>query len=368
MRLNHKTLLGTALLLALAPIASATTWYVNGVSGSDSHNCLSPSTACKTIGHAISLASSGNSIRVAAATYAEHLTVPVGLTIIGANARTTIIDAKKSGTVIGILSAGLRVTLASLTIRGGNSGGVINAGTLTITNCTISGNGDRLGGGVYNLGTLSIFDTTISGNSAVVGGGGIANGGILELVNSTIQGNVAAGYIVSGGGFKPPTGGGIDNFGTSTITNTTIANNAAIFAPPVGPCHIFGPCYEYGMEIAGPITIENSIVATVYPEGLNCNGVINSEGYNLSSDNTCNFNKAGDLNDTDPKLGPFQNNGGPTQTMALLAGSPAIDAGNPSGCTDGAGHLLKTDQRGMPRPDKEDSGGCDMGAYERQTD
>jgi hypothetical protein len=65
-------------------------------------------------------------------------------------------------------------------------------------------------------------------------------------------------------------------------------------------------------------------------------------------------------------LGPLQNNGGPTPTMALLPGSPAIDAGNPSGCTDGLGHLLKTDQRGMPRPDKEDIGGCDMGAYERQ--
>ena len=67
-------------------------------------------------------------------------------------------------------------------------------------------------------------------------------------------------------------------------------------------------------------------------------------------------------------LGPLQNNGGPTATMALLPGSPAIDAGNPSGCTGGLGHLLKTDQRGSRRPDKEDTGGCDMGAYERQQD
>jgi hypothetical protein len=317
----------------------------------------------------ISLASSGDSIRVAAATYAEHLTVPVSLKIIGANARTTIIDAQSSGT-IGILITGLRVTLASLTIRGGSGGGVSNAGTLTITNCTISGNRGRLGGGVYNAGTLSIFDTTISGNSAIFGGG-IANGGTLELVNSTIEGNVAAGFFLSGGHFHPPRGGGIDNFGTSTstISNTTIANNAAIFVPPVGPCRFFGPCYESGMDIAGPITIENSIVANgVYRDGLNCNGVVNSKGYNLGSDSTCNFNKSGDRNNIDPKLGPLQYNGGPTQTMALLSGSPAIDAGNPSGCADGQGQLLKTDQRGMPRPDKEDSGGCDMGAYESQTD
>jgi hypothetical protein len=64
----------------------------------------------------------------------------------------------------------------------------------------------------------------------------------------------------------------------------------------------------------------------------------------------------------------LQNNGGPTDTMALLPGSPAIDSGNPGGCTDGQGHLLKTDQRGKPRPDKEDASGCDVGAYERQSD
>src|SRR5438105_13988144 len=67
-------------------------------------------------------------------------------------------------------------------------------------------------------------------------------------------------------------------------------------------------------------------------------------------------------------LGLLQYNGGPTQTNALLSGSPAVDAGNPNGCTDGLGHLLKTDQRGKPRPDTEDPGGCDMGAYESQSD
>src|SRR5262249_39145340 len=91
-----------------------------------------------------------------------------------------------------------------------------------------------------------------------------------------------------------------------------------------------------------------------------------SNGYNLSSDETCHFNNVGDLNNTDPKLGPLQNNGGPTMTMALPSGSAAIDAGNPSGCTDGHGHLLTTDQRGMPRPDREDTAGCDIGAYEFQ--
>ena len=74
------------------------------------------------------------------------------------------------------------------------------------------------------------------------------------------------------------------------------------------------------------------------------------------------------MNNISPMLGPLQNNGGPTQTQALLPGSPAVDAGDPSGCRDNHGHLLKTDQRGMPRPDKEDKTGCDMGAYEHQGD
>jgi hypothetical protein len=74
------------------------------------------------------------------------------------------------------------------------------------------------------------------------------------------------------------------------------------------------------------------------------------------------------MNSTNPKLGTLGYHGGPTQTIPLREGIPAIDAGNPNGCTDGKGNLLKTDQRGYPRPDKEDVGGCDIGAYEKQSD
>jgi len=123
-----------------------------------------------------------------------------------------------------------------------------------------------------------------------------------------------------------------------------------------------------GIVNGGTATLQNSIVDN--NAGINCGGTITitSHGYNLSSDDTCKLNGPGDLNNHDPLLGPLQNNGGATQTMALLPGSPAIDGGNPSGCTDNQGHLLKTDQRGMPRPDPEDRGGCDVGAYERQSD
>src|SRR5215472_14990203 len=116
MGFNQKKLLGT-LLLALAQFASATTWYVNGATGKDTNNCLSPTSACKTIGHAISLASSGDSITVAAATYKENLTIGISLSVIGAGARTTIIDGGGVKRVVSISSG--NVTLAGLTIRHG---------------------------------------------------------------------------------------------------------------------------------------------------------------------------------------------------------------------------------------------------------
>jgi len=83
---------------------------------------------------------------------------------------------------------------------------------------------------------------------------------------------------------------------------------------------------------------------------------------------SCAFSNSGDRNNTNAVLGTLGYYGGPTPTIPLLTGSPAIDAGNPSGCTDGHGNLLKTDQRGKPRHDPEDTGGCDIGAFERQSD
>jgi hypothetical protein len=282
------SLLLTALCLLGSVAWASTTWYVNGVTGTDSNNCKSLSTACKTIGHAISLASSGDSIMIGAATYTDTLTININLKVIGSGASTTIVDGAGAN-VFFFPSTATIVTLSMLTISGANGDGVANNGTLTINNSTISGNVTGGGSGIHNNGTLTINNSTISGNSAKVGGG-----------------------------------------------------------------------------ISGPATLQNSIVAN--NSGGNCSGTITSKGYNLSSDSTCSLNGPGDMQNTDPVLGSLQYNGGPTQTLALLPGSPAIDAGNPSGCKDNNGNLLTTDQRGMPRPDKEDTGGCDMGAYERQSD
>jgi hypothetical protein len=418
MRFNHFGILRSALLLALAPAAlGSTTWYVNGVSGSDSNNCMSATSACKTVGHAISLASSGDTIMVAPATYTENLTISISLKVIGSGASTTIIDGGFSGTVVTIFNTS-SVTLSKLTIRNGRAqygagvyritnagalsiistvitgnraagcqgsygGGITNSGTLTISNSTIKGNsavatctgGSATGGGVANnIGTLTITKSTISGNSVSAAGcaqigrtctGGVASGGgistpsTLNIADSTISGNATSAHCVLSGRCRAVGGGiAITNVGGAmTIASSTLAGNSATCS---GSCAAAGG----GIDNIGTATIQNSIVAN--SSNGNCEGTITSNGYNLSSDGTCNFTHTGDLNNTDPMLGPLQYNGGPTQTMALPSGSPAVDAGNPNGCTDNLGHLLKTDQRGKPRPDAEETAGCDIGAYEYQ--
>ena len=348
-KLTISTLLLLALFLTLAPtiMASTATWYVNGVRGNDSNNCKSPTAACKTIGHAIVLALSGDTVTVAAATYSENLTISRSLKITGSGARTTIIDGGGHGSVVRISSTGANVTLSNMTIRNGSDGGVVFFG--------------GSGGGISNTGTLTVNSGTISGNRvgasraySVSHGGGIYNGGTLTINRSTISGNSASGIFLAR---SYGVGGGIYNAGTLTVNNSTISPNISSW--PSG-------------GIYGPATLQNSIVAN--GELGNCAGAMTSKGYNLSDDGTCNFSSKGDWNNTDPMLVTLGNNGGPTQTMALLPGSPAIDAGNPSGCTDGLGHLLTTDQRGYPyrRPDSEDKTDpkprCDMGAYERQSD
>jgi hypothetical protein len=149
-----------ALFVALPSAMASATWYVNGVSGSDSHNCMSSATACKTIGHAISLAALNDTIMVAAATYRENLTMGISLKIIGSSASTTTIDGGGVKTVVTISKAVAVVTLSSLTITHGyahagagttGGGGVVNVGVLTISHSNLSGNRAQIGCAVPNF-------------------------------------------------------------------------------------------------------------------------------------------------------------------------------------------------------------------------
>ena len=414
MRLHYAKLLliALSLSLALAPAALASTWYVDGVNGDDANDCKSLTTACGTIGHAISLSALGDTIQIAAATYQENLTVPFDLTLTGAKAATTIIDGGYNADVVVALSATAKIALSNLTIQKGSGthgGGVLNGGTMTITSSIIKGNVAGAGGGIYNSGTLTISGSTITGNFAAgtysVAGGGIYNLGTLTINNSTLSKNsgtpafVYGGAIVNGGtlaisnstfsgnsanGSTGGAGGAIDtSAGTVTITNSTFSGNTASAIFGGGGLYVEGGTVEISnstfngnrssvpggdiSNVGGTVTLQNSIVAGSGKAG-NCFGSVASNGYNLSSDLTCNFSKAGDLNKTNPMLNPLRKNGGPTQTMSFQPGSPAIDAGNPAGCTDNSGQLLSFDQRGQARHDNEDTGGCDVGAYESQTD
>jgi nitrous oxidase accessory protein NosD len=154
-KLTFSSLLVMAFFLALSPTALAIgKWYVDGVNGNDNNDCTTAQTACQTIGHAISLCSSGDSIMVAPAIYTENLTIQRSLKIVGSDAATTIVDGNQAGSVFTITNAKAHVHLSNLTIRNGSAdvgGGINNYGTLTIGRSTVSGNsapGWGVGGGI----------------------------------------------------------------------------------------------------------------------------------------------------------------------------------------------------------------------------
>jgi parallel beta-helix repeat protein len=196
----------------------------------------------------------------------------------------------------------------------GYGGGISNGGTLTITNSTINGNGCYLaGGGIDNYGTLIISSSTVSGNGATGQhdgqpwgeGGGIS--GTVTFINSTLSGNYAS---LSAGGIE---GGGV-------ITNSTISGNTA--SQNGGGISVYG-----ALEIGNTILKAGPFGANIFNNG----GTVTSHGYNPSSDDGGGYlTGPGDQINTDPLLGPLQNNGGPTLSPALLPGSPAINTGDPN--------------------------------------
>jgi hypothetical protein len=242
----------SVVFLAIAPAAQANTiWYVNGMSGSDSNACTAAADACKTIGHAISLAVSGDSIMVAAATYSENLNIGKNLTLIGTSATTTSIDGGARGTVITVSNTSANVTLSRFTIYNGRArygGGIYNTGTLTIITSVVASNAATFSGtcvfggcgaggaGIWNMGALTINGSSIVGNSASTpayrsgaAGGGISNGGLLTINSTTISGNSAK---VTSFGTSDSYGGGISNSGTVVINNTTLTSDTVFGDTP----------------------------------------------------------------------------------------------------------------------------------------
>jgi hypothetical protein len=203
---------------------------------------------------------------------------------------------------------------------------------LTVSNTTVS---DNAGYGIWNgSGTATVSNSTISNN----GGYGFRNNQTLNFTNTTIAGNAL---------------GGIEDlaFGTDAnvlLLNCTVANN--------GGNQLIAKS-AYGTPVAtATIQLRNTIAAS---NGQHVNlatgpaGGFISQGHNLCSDSGSDFLTApDDWTNTDPMLGPLQDNGGPTKTMALLSSSPALNAGDPD-------QLGVADQRGVGR-----SGGVNIGAYQ----
>jgi fibronectin-binding autotransporter adhesin len=284
----------------------------------------------------------GGTMNVTGSTFAANLTAYGGgiLSTGTLNVTSSTFMLNNSLSSGGAIWATGPTTVTSSTITGNTAvryaGGVGSFGSLTITDSTISGNTAETGGGAVGSSGLTITRSTVSGNTASLAGGGVANGGTLTMKASTISGNSA------------PKGGGVFNAGalfgvaaTGTITDSTITANTATIAG----AGIFN-------DTGATITVRNSIVAA-QTSGANCSGTVGSAGYNLASDTSCAFAAIGDVQGVAPWLGALANNGGPTKTHLLLAGSPAIGTGAP-GCTG-------TDQRGVARPQ---GGACDKGAVE----
>ena len=292
-----------------------------------------------------------------------ELLVDKSVAISGPGANTLAVDANHASRVFYIAS-GKTVTISGLSITNGMAsppvpsyywgGGIYNDhATLTVSNCTISGNSTSTdsfgqGGGIFNDGSfgsgpLTVSNCTISGNSAVPGtGGGITNySGTLTITNSTLSGNSAQ------------DGGGISNYGNPEYSNVTV-NSSTLSGNSAAP--------GYGGAISNTGTLKiGDTILNAGPSGVNIYnlglGTMISLGYNLSSDNGGGYlTVTGDRINTDPRLGPLQNNGGPTFTHLPASNSPAIDAGDPTPAMD---------QRG-PGFVRVMNGRIDIGAVEAQ--
>ena len=294
------------------------------------------------------------------------------LTITGPGVFALTIDGNHASRVFEINSE-VTVNISGLTISNGTAttgGGILNQGTLTLTNAVVSGNSAFDGAGILNntSSMLTITNSTLSGNSASIVGGGIWNNtsSILTITNSTLSGNSAndGGGIYNLGtgpatltitnstlsGNSATQGGGIRNGGTANISFTTLSGNSA---------NLGGGIFN---DSASTVNIKNSLVANSALGGdcSNLGGTWNATGKNFSTSAACpGFTQVPSTGPGGLNLGPLADNGGNTQTHALLPGSIAIDAA--PDCTDVGGSSVGTDQRGIGRPQ---GSACDPGAYE----
>lgn len=285
-----------------------------------------------------------------------HVVSTVNVTLNNLTIRYGRISGEAGG---GILNVGtLNLDMSAVSENTGDTGGGINnsSGTITITSSTVNNNSAGFGGGITNFeGTITLDQSTVSGNTATSNGGGVDSDGFgaaatLNVYNSTLSNN-SAGF--AGGGILAYSGGAAT---VVNLENSTIHNNNA-------PS---GGLASWNNGSGATINLQNSIVADQAGATADCvsitGGTFVSNNYNLDSDSTCNLSQPNDIPGATANLGTLQDNGGATNTHALLAGSQAINV-IPDG-TNGCGTTYTSDQREVSRPQ---GTACDIGAYELVT-
>ncbi len=304
----------------------------------------------------------------------------------------------------------ISASFKGLTVSGGVAnkfgGGILSGSPLTLTDVVLTDNevvasgGENtfaIGGGVVAVGRLTVRESTIRGNRATAkgasdetfaGGGGIGGSAQLTLERSTVAENVAQ-ALGKGGTNALAFGGGIQANSGATIVGSTISGNSLVAAEGTLLNSAGGGGFSGAVEMTGSTVVGNSVVAAGHGNGANldltfespvrdtivaeplgdgedCSVEYESGGFNIDEDGSCGFGQGSDLAGVDPGLDPvLKDNGGPTPTHALLAGSVAIDRGDSFGAI--------TDQRGLPRPSDfpaianiEGGDGSDVGAFELQ--
>jgi hypothetical protein len=310
-----------------------------------------------------------------------ELVVDKDLTITGPGADSLTISGHRASRVFEV--EGTDVRLSGLTIAHGNAhegsgiwsgaeltvvdcilsgnvaddqaGGILNSGILTVNGCTFMNNVAPYSAAILNNGKSTVADSTVIGNTASEEGGGLCNTGVMQITSCTIARNVAG-----------SDSGGLFSDGLLALTNSTLADNVAGYGGggiyglgviAIRSCTVTGNVAGIaggGIRSGASLSVQNTIIAdNAAPFSPDIDGELTSLGHNLVGDahHGTGFSPS-DLLDTDPRLCALRDNGGPTQTMALLPGSPALGAGDPA--------LAGTaDQRGVVR-----SGHVNIGAYQ----
>jgi hypothetical protein len=294
------------------------------------------------------------------------------------------IDAAGASRVFQV-DAGVTASLSGLTITdgsvAGNGAGILNYATLALTNCDISANNcSQNGGGIFNAvgGTCTLTNCTLESDSAP-SGGAISNAGTLSLAGVSTQLNAAAvGLAVDNGGTLTATGSTVQDSianeagGTAALANCTVSGGNADGIDARGGSVRLTNCTVSGSSvgisnIGATVTLANTLVAG---NSIDVRGAVTAN-YSLignSAGTTFLTGSGNNVLNQDPRLAlalPFSY-GGPTLTYALLAGSPAIDAGSVALATDANGNPLATDQRGGIFQ-RVSGAGVDIGAFEYQT-